>query len=409
MPDPIGADHGSKRQNGWSQPAFWSNLSLAPYACLPERSNGRLVVQSDRADRSPYSRDRDRVIHSEAFRRLKYKTQVFIFDEGDEYRTRLTHSLEVAQIARSLAKQLDVNEDLAEAIALAHDLGHSPFGHCGEDALTNALATRGLPDYDHNLQSLRIVASLERKYARFDGLNLTYETIEGLAKHNGPVVPEKRTAIEALFPEWDLKLDRHAGVEAQIAALADDIAYNSHDLDDGLRAGYIRVHKVEQLELPGQILAEIDREFPNLDPHRRRFELTRGLVNEFCVDVINQTHTNLRRLQGENVEAVRDAGFQLVTFSPQMLEKLEVLRSFLYKQLYRHHAIMRRRTKMTKIVSDLFDFFDSNPETLPPKWSNPDILEDAAVRAGLISDYIADMTDRFALKEHQRLFDLYLV
>lgn len=409
MSEPAQTDRGEGQTIGWSQPAFWTDLNLAPFACSPEHSLGRLVAQPDSADRSPFSRDRDRIIHSAAFRRLKYKTQVFIYDEGDEFRTRLTHSLEVAQIARSLAKQLEVDEDLAEAIALAHDLGHSPFGHCGEDALTDALEKRGFAAYDHNLQSLRIVASLERKYARFDGLNLTYETIEGLAKHNGPVAANKRPNIEAVFPDWDLKLDTYAGLEAQIAALADDIAYNSHDVDDGLRAGYIHFRDVEQLELPARILAKIDGEFPNLDPVRRRFELSRGLVNAFCGDVLAQTRANLQRLQGHDVEAVRNAGHTIVTFSPSMQDALNELRSFLFNKLYRHHAIMRRRTKMTKIVRDLFDFFDANPETLPPDWSNPDMLDDPHVRAGLITDYIADMTDRFAIKEHARLFDLYAV
>ena len=395
--------------SGWSQPAFWSALQPAPYACLPENSRGRLVVQDDSADRSPFARDRDRIIHSAAFRRLKYKTQVFIYDEGDGFRTRLTHSLEVAQIAKALAKALDVDEDLTETIALAHDLGHSPFGHCGEDALSDALVARGFQAYDHNLQSLRIVATLERKYARFDGLNLTYESIEGLAKHNGPVAPARQGAIEAVFPDWDLQLGTFASVEAQIAALSDDIAYNSHDLEDGLRAGYISFDQVERLALPARILARVDSQYPNLDPVRRRFEMVRGIVNAFVGDVLATTRENLALLQAQSVDDIRQAPVAMVGFGAQMLDELGELRKFLFEHLYRHHAIMRRRAKMSAIVTELFDFFDKHPETLPEQWRNPEVMEDPAVRAAQITDYIADMTDRFAIKEHQRLFDLYAV
>ncbi len=375
---------------------------MAPYASDPARTRGRLVREEESAFRSPFQRDRDRIIHSSAFRRLKHKTQVFVAHEGDYYRTRLTHSIEVAQVARTIAGALDLETDLTEAVALAHDLGHTPFGHAGEDTLAALMAPYG--GFDHNAQALRIVTSLERHYADFDGLNLTWETLEGLAKHNGPVTGALPYALADVEAWQDLELATHAGAEAQVAALADDIAYNNHDLHDGLRAGLFTDEEIAALPIVGECLAEVDRLHPRLDVKRRRHEALRRVFGVMVGDVIAQSRATLAEMQPRSVEALRSAGAPVIRFSPALWRDLQVIRRFLFNRMYRAPSVNEMRARVHRVVSELFPFYMTALEHLPEEWRN-DVARaaDETTLARLVADYIAGMTDRFALHSYARL------
>jgi dGTPase len=382
-----------------------------PFACRPEASRGRLHREPDSRLRSAYQRDRDRVIHSTAFRRLKDKTQVFVAPEGDHYRTRLTHSLEVAQITRSIARCLGVDEDLAECVALAHDLGHTPFGHAGEEALDGAMREWG--GFDHNAQTLRILTKLEQRYAEFDGLNLTWETLEGVVKHNGPLVgpladPAKSGNLPAAITEYvaqhDLELHTFAGAEAQIAALSDDIAYNNHDIDDGLRAGLFGIEDLRQVSLVGPVLAEVEAAYPGLPKPRLIGETIRRLIGLMVEDVIAETRRRLEKTLPRSAAAVRALSQPLVSFSEPMRAQERVLRQFLFEHMYRHELVRRSTDRACTIVRELFDWYLGAPATrLPAEWQAR-LGSDKARTARLVADYIAGMTDRFALDEHRRIF-----
>jgi dGTPase len=383
----------------------------AVYACDPAKSRGRLFDEVESPTRTPFQRDRDRIIHSTAFRRLKHKTQVFVAHEGDHYRTRLTHSIEVAQIARALARALRGDEDLAEAVALVHDFGHTPFGHTGEDALNEKMGAWS--GFDHNAQSLRVVTRLERRYAEFDGLNLTWETLEGLVKHNGPVMDASRKGLKGPVPQaildyselHDLELDRFAGIEAQCAAIADDIAYNTHDIDDGLRAGLLTLDMLETVSLPGTILAGVRARYPALDDVRTGHELMRRQITMMVEDVIKSTTGNLERIRPGSADAVRAAGETMVTFSTEMATLEKELKAFLYKHLYRHKEVMRVRGEAEQIVKDLFDVYFADPHAMPDGWREGLDRADDRIKARGVADFLAGMTDTYALKEHRRLFD----
>ena len=384
---------------------------LALYACRPEQSRGRLHVERMSSFRSAFQRDRDRIIHSSAFRRLKHKTQVFVEHEGDYYRTRLTHSIEVAQVARTIAGVLGLNTDLAEAIALAHDLGHTPFGHTGEDALADLMAPYG--GFDHNAQALRIVTSLERHYADFDGLNLTWECLEGIAKHNGPVTGPNADAKHAgplpyalaqVNAQWDLELSTHASAEAQVAAIADDVAYSHHDLHDGLRSGLFTEADLMQLPVTGPAFAEVDALYPGLEKMRRRHEALRRVFGRMVEDVIAVAKNRLEAGQPKSVEDVRALGMTVIRFSKPLYQELKAIRSFLFTRMYRAPSVMVERARVTEVVNGLFPLFLQNPSLLPAEWS-ADIsraTSDADL-ARMVADYVSGMTDRFALQEGARL------
>ena len=383
----------------------------AAYACDPARSRGRLFDEVESPTRTPFQRDRDRIIHSTAFRRLKHKTQVFVAHEGDHFRTRLTHTIEVAQIARALARALCVDEDLAEAVALVHDFGHTPFGHTGEDALNEKMAPWG--GFDHNAQSLRVVTRLERRYAEFDGLNLTWETLEGLVKHNGPLTDAAGKGLKGPVPQairdyselHDLELSRYASVEAQCAALADDIAYNTHDIDDGIRSGLLRLDMLEEVGLPGSILRGVRERYPALDPVRTGHELMRRQITMMVEDVIVTAKANLDRLAPGSADAVRAAGETIVRFSGQMAAQEKELKTFLYARLYRHPEVMRVRADAEQIVKNLFDAYFADPRAMPDGWREGLDRAEDRIKARDVADFIAGMTDTYALKEHRRLFD----
>ena len=375
---------------------------LAPYACHPEQSRGRLYPESYSTFRSPFQRDRDRIIHSSAFRRLKHKTQVFVEHEGDYYRTRLTHTIEVAQVARTIAGVLNLNTDLAEAVALAHDLGHTPFGHTGEDAMELLMAPYG--GFDHNAQALRIVTSLERHYADFDGLNLTWETLEGIAKHNGPVLPPYSYALAEVNAAYDLELHTHASAEAQVAAVADDVAYNHHDLHDGLRSGLFTEADLMELPVTGQAFAEVDRLYPGLEKMRRRHEALRRVFGEMVEDVIAVAQQRLEAAQPQSPEDIRLMGTAIIRFSKRLYQDLKAIRSFLYHRMYRAPSVMLERAKVTRVVNDLFPLFLTHPDLLPAEWqADVGRAGDQTRLARVVADYVAGMTDRFALQEHLRL------
>ncbi len=377
--------------------------NLASYACNPDKSRGRLYPESESNARSPYQRDRDRIIHSAAFRRLEYKTQVFVNHEGDHYRTRLTHSLEVSQLARSMSRSLGLNEDLAEALALAHDLGHTPFGHAGEDALGEVMEPFG--GFDHNAHTIKILTSLEHKYAEFDGLNLTWETLEGIAKHNGPLKNPPRELSE-YNARHDLELGSYASGEAQISSLADDIAYNNHDIDDGLRAGLLTIVQLEEVEPVAKIFHEVQQKYPDLDDPRLTHEAIRRLINRMVTDLVAQTHRNINEYKIKSVDDIRALGKPLVFFSPQMEETNRVLKKFLMKNMYRHYKVNRMASKAGRVVKDLFEFFVAEPECLPDAWRNITDESGSKKTAAVVADFIAGMTDRFALDEYRRVFDV---
>ena len=374
----------------------------APYASDPSRARGRLVREEESTFRSCFQRDRDRIIHASAFRRLKHKTQVFIEHEGDYYRTRLTHSIEVAQVARTISGALGLNAELTEAVALAHDLGHTPFGHTGEDALSEMMAPYG--GFDHNAQAIRIVTHLERHYARFDGLNLTWETLEGIAKHNGPVIGQIPWALAACVSNHDLELGTFASAEAQVAAISDDVAYNHHDLHDGLRAELFSTDELAELPILNGCFAQVDALYPDLNYYRRRHEALRRFFGILVEDVIYFAQQKLTELQPQSVEDIRHAGQPIIRFSDDVFSDLKVIRAFLFERMYRAPRVVIMRNSVTKVVKELFPYFLTHPTHLPKQWRKD--VEDAGSEtelARIVSDYIAGMTDRFALQEHDRL------
>ncbi|KIN72858.1 deoxyguanosinetriphosphate triphosphohydrolase [Sulfitobacter guttiformis] len=375
----------------------------ASFASDPDRVRGRRVPEQESSFRSCFQRDRDRIIHASAFRRLKHKTQVFVEHEGDYYRTRLTHSIEVAQVARTIAGALHLNAELTEAIALAHDLGHPPFGHTGEDALHALMQPYG--GFDHNAQAIKIVTSLERHYALFDGLNLTWETLEGLAKHNGPVIGALPHALADYNDLHNLELDTHASAEAQVAALSDDIAYNNHDLHDGLRAGLFAEDEIAQLPLIGAAFEEVDALHPGLDAYRRRHEALRRVFGVMVADVIETSRANLAASGAGSVEDIRHLERPVICFSDAMWRDLGQIRRFLFTRMYRAPAVMKIRAEVTGVVEDLFPLFLEQPDLMPDDWANhiAQAGSDRTLLARLVADYIAGMTDRFALQEHDRL------
>jgi dGTPase len=377
---------------------------LAPYAVDFHASRGRLVPEEPSSSRSPFARDRDRILHASAFRRLTHKTQVFIYHEGDHYRTRLTHSLEVAQIARSIARTLRLDEDLTEALALAHDLGHPPFGHSGERALSSSMSETG--GFDHNAQSLRVVTDLERKYAKFNGLNLTWETLEGLVKHNGPLrgpnIPESITDYCA---KHDLELVTYASLEAQIASLADDIAYNNHDIDDGYRAGCFSFEELAQVPLAARKLATVRKVYPGIDGARLLYETNRRMITAMIEDAVAETGARLDKLEPQNVAEVRAAPTAVAAFSPAMITELETLRAFLTARVYRSPRVTQIMTEAENVVTDLFARYRDDPEALPPEWREQAPASASKAYSRHVCDFIAGMTDRYALSEHRRLFD----
>lgn len=392
---------------------------LAPYATRGSQSRGRLVPEPGCPMRSPYQRDRDRIVHATAFRRLTHKTQVFLYHEGDHYRTRLTHTLEVAQIARALARLLRLDEDLAEAVALAHDLGHPPFGHAGERALDEAMSDWG--GFDHNAQSLKVVTRLEYKYAAWNGLNLSWETLEGIIKHNGPLIQGAQAvgdatvnstpsdipaAILKFDAAFDLELDRYASAEAQVAAIADDIAYNNHDIDDGLRAGLISLDELGDIALARRFLEEIGRCHPGLTGHKVIYEVNRRMITQMVEDAADEARRRLSMLAPQSPADIAAARAPVVAFSEMMLNELNELRQFLFAKVYRHHKVMRVMDKAQSVVQRLFAHFLEKPETLPGHWRDEALAaRDNHAKAGVICDFVAGMTDRYAIDEYSRLFD----
>lgn len=392
---------------------FYRERPLAPFAVDHRASRGRLIPEPASPTRTPFQRDRDRIIHSNAFRRLKHKTQVFVEHEGDHYRTRLTHSLEVGQIARSLSRILGLDEDLAEALALAHDLGHTPFGHAGEEALDALMAAHG--GFDHNAQTLRIVTRLERRYAAFDGLNLTWEMLEGLAKHNGPLTMADGTptsryqarGIPVAILEFNqvvpIDISSYASAEAQAAAIADDIAYNAHDIDDGLRAGLFPSRDLREVPFLAALLYEIDRLHPGLDEGRRGHELVRRVITRLVEDVAAESERRIVHLSPRSAEDIRAAGAPVVAFSDAIAPAERELKTFLFARMYRHERVVKLRAAAETIIRDLFGRYVAEPSQMGSEPS--DIPRDEPRLARRVADYIAGMTDRFAIQEHRRLFD----
>ena len=374
----------------------------ASYASDPDQSKGRLYPEDESHFRSAFQRDRDRIIHASAFRRLKHKTQVFVEHEGDYFRTRLTHSIEVAQVARTLAGVLNLNPELTEAIALAHDLGHTPFGHTGEDALNALMQPYG--GFDHNAQAVRIVTALERHYAEFDGLNLTWETLEGLAKHNGPVTGSLPYALAEYAQIHDLELHSFASAEAQVAAISDDIAYNNHDLHDGLRAGLFTDDQIADLALGAPAYAQVDAAYPSLDPMRRRHEALRRVFGVMVEDVIATSRTLLKAADPKSAQDIRDLDHSVVQFSPDMWTKLKEVRAFLFTKMYRAPSVMAKRAEVTEAVEALFPHYMATPGALPNNWhSDTSVARDKTALARIVADYIAGMTDRYALQAYEDL------
>ena len=389
---------------------MFAHRRRAAFASRPEESRGRRYREPESPNRTAFQRDRDRIVHSTAFRRLKHKTQVFVYHEGDHYRTRLTHSIEVAQIARSIARTLGLDEDLTEALALAHDFGHTAFGHAGEEALDKAMAPYG--GFDHNAQTLRVVTKLEQRYAEFDGLNLTWETLEGLVKHNGPLLDAadaERSGLPAAIGEYaeveDLELHLWPGPEAQVAALADDIAYNNHDIDDGLHAGLFDLDDAAEVPLIGEMVAAVGQRYHDLARDRLIHESIRRMIDRMVGDVIEETGRRVEARAPRNVDDVRRLGEPLIAFSPAMVEANRGVKTFLHTQMYDHYKLNRSHAKARRIVTELFDFLLADPDCLPTEWRaraegprNPET-------ARLVADYIAGMTDAFALNEARRLFE----
>ena len=389
---------------------------LASFASHAAQSLGRVIAEPVESHRSVYARDRDRIIHASAFRRLKQKTQVFVAHEGDHFRTRLTHSLEVAQVARAIARNLRLDEDLTEALSLAHDLGHTPFGHAGERELNALMQPYG--GFDHNAQTLRIVTQLEQRYAAYDGLNLTWETLEGLVKHNGPLIDERgnavgryrETGVPSAIIEYveahELRLATFASAEAQVAALSDDIAYNAHDIDDGLRAKLFNVIDLGDVPLVGQALGEVLKAYPKLETQRVIHETVRRVISAMVTDVLEQTARNIKAFKPHGVEDVRKLRRPLVSFSAQMTENNRVLQSFLSSHMYRHPRVLDNMTRAQRIIRDLFQAYLEDESHLPADWRENHPHTDKMQYARQVCDFLAGMTDNFALEQHRRLFDL---
>lgn len=382
-------------------------MTLAPYAEDPARSRGRLYPEADSATRTVFARDRDRIIHSTAFRRLKGKTQVFVANEGDYFRTRLTHSLEVAQIARSLAHSMNIDVDLAETIALSHDLGHPPFGHAGEDQLHASMMPWG--GFDHNVQTFRVITKLEVRYPAWDGLNLTWETLEGIVKHNGPVghhmaEPSWKSIVD-FNDQWDLRTDTFASLEAQVAAIADDIAYNNHDVDDGLRAELFTIADLIDVPMIGPAIRSVQKDWPAIDDRMLRLEAVRRMIGVMINDVQEETAKRLAEDGIATAEDVRTARRQMVQFSKGVYDDLSRLRGFLFERMYKHYKLNRTRSHAKRTLNEMFNLFMTEPDTLPTQWFQLVCSKDTeTARARVICDYIAGMTDAFAIEEHRRLF-----
>ena len=382
-------------------------MTLAPYAEDPARSRGRLYPEADSATRTVFARDRDRIIHSTAFRRLKGKTQVFVANEGDYFRTRLTHSLEVAQIARSLAHSMNLDVDLAETIALSHDLGHPPFGHAGEDQLHESMKPWG--GFDHNVQTFRVITKLEVRYPAWDGLNLTWETLEGIVKHNGPVSqhmsePSWKSIVD-FNDQWDLRPDTFASLEAQVAAIADDIAYNNHDVDDGLRAELFTIADLIDVPMIGPALRSVQKDWPAIDDRMLRLEAVRRMIGVMITDVQEETAKRLEDDGIRTAEDIRTAKHQMVQFSKGVYDDLSRLRGFLFERMYKHYRLNRTRSHAKRTLNEMFNLFMAEPDTLPTQWFQLVCSKDTeTARARVICDYIAGMTDAFAIEEHRRLF-----
>ena len=373
----------------------------APFASDPKHSKGRRVAEEEFSFRSSFQRDRDRIIHASAFRRLKHKTQVFVEHEGDYFRTRLTHSIEVAQVARTIAGALGLNGELTEAVALAHDLGHPPFGHAGEDVLHEMMAPYG--GFDHNAQAIKIVTDLERHYAQFDGLNLTWECLEGIAKHNGPVLGNLPFALAEYDATHDLELHTHASAEAQVAALSDDIAYNNHDLHDGLRAGLFADADIMALPIVGQAYAEVDKAYPDLETDRRRHEALRSVFGVMVSDVITTSAAILAESGAKSARDIRHLGYPVIRFSDAVFTSLGEIREFLFTRMYRAPSVMKKREEVTVVIRELFPLFLNDPSQLPENWQDELKDADQTAIARRVCDYISGMTDRYALLEYERI------
>ena len=391
------ADYGENLKPGERAPACYAASAVA--------SRGRIHAEPECVTRSPFQRDRDRILHSTAFRRLTYKTQVFLFHEGDHYRSRLTHTLEVAQIARTIARQLRLDEDLAEALALAHDLGHSPFGHAGERALDTAMRTFG--GFDHNAQSVRVVTSLERKYMAFDGLNLTWEMLEGLVKHNGPVRDDASPVAKSVrsVEAWkNLDLRSWASAEAQAASLADDIAYLSHDVDDGLRAGLLTFEMLAEAPVAGPHSAEVASLAPSASDGRAIYEVTRRMITAMVADVVNESRQRLRALAPKSPDEIRGADDAVVAFSSGMAKDLAVLKEFMFAHVYRNPRVTRVMESAENVLTDLFQHYLGQPGAMPEAWSQAMQAAEPRRRARIVADFVSGQTDRYAIAEHRRLF-----
>jgi dGTPase len=384
----------------------------AVYASDPRASRGRMFPEDGSLTRSEFQRDRDRIVHTTAFRRLKHKTQVFISPDGDHYRTRLTHTIEVAQIARALARALKLDEDLAEGVALVHDFGHTPFGHTGEDALDEVMQPYG--GFDHNAQSLRVVTKLERRYAEFDGVNLTWESLEGLVKHNGPLMTPEGEGLHGPVPQpirdycllHDLELASYASLEAQVAAVSDDIAYNTHDIDDGLRSGLLTFDMLEEVPFLAGLMSEVREKYPNLEASRFAYEVTRRQITHMVEDVIGVAQANLAAIGPQSAADVRAAGRVIATFSPAMAETDRLIKKLLFARIYRHPDIMRIRAGASQIVTDLFEAYMNDPTLMRSHyWVNHISGLKQAAKARHVADYLAGMTDTYAIRMHGELFD----
>ena len=402
-------DVSSKSKNGGPE-----TRKLACYASHALNSRGRVHHVDEERDRlrtpelrTPFQRDRDRILHSVAFRKLMHKTQVFVYHEGDHFRTRLTHTIEVAQIGRSIARIMNLNEDLSEAVALGHDLGHPPFGHAGEDALHTAMKSLG--GFDHNEQAIRILHTLEERYPEFNGLNLTWETLEGVVKHNGPIKGKPRPEIKLLDDKFDLGLRKQAAAEAQVANLSDEIAYISHDFDDALRAGLFGVDDLGHLPLVGGILAELAEQFGCAKRPRMTYELVRRLISTFVSDILTQSAKNLKELAPNSADDIRNVPEPMIAFSAQMEKDMATLKEFLFNNMWRHYKVNRMTSKARRAIADLFNLFMEEVDTLPAEWQHKENVHlhelDKRARARVVTDYIASMTDRYAMIEHDRLFN----
>jgi dGTPase len=379
-----------------------NNLYLAPYASFSSNSRGRLHKENVAAGRSEFQRDRDRILHSTAFRRLEYKTQVFLYNEGDHYRTRLTHSLEVSQIARSLCRILMIDEDLCEAVAIAHDMGHSPFGHAGEYALQECMENYG--GFDHNAQTIRILTKLEKKYVAFEGLNLSWECLEGAAKHNGPIKNPPRALLE-YNKKHNLELETYASLEAQVAAISDDIAYNSHDIEDGVRAKLFSLSDLKDLPIIAEEIHKIKSAYPAAEDLVVINEVRSQFIKHMLNDVLHETLKNIENNKINSADDVRKCDKQLVQFSKEFNEKIKLIRKFLFEKMYRHHKVMIMTNKAKRVVIQLFDFYIENPECLPPQFLNKVDINNKNEVAVTIADFIAGMTDRYAFRQHAKIFD----